>query len=69
MPMPFTKPSLSDLEEEEEYQRQNRKVLEEKVAIHELNQKLGKGGWKLFSSNGQKSGFSISKAIAWLRTH
>ncbi len=67
---PFkSEPSLSDLEEKEQFLDQKRKVKEEELAIKQLNDKLGEGKWKLFSSNGKKSGFSLSKALAWLKSH
>jgi len=59
--------SLADMEEEEEHLKQQRRLLEEKVAIKQLKDRLGQGGWKLFSSNGKKSGFSLQSALAWLR--
>lgn len=68
MGIPFMpQKSLSELEEEEEYTKQRRRVLEEKVAIKQLNDRLGKGSWRHFSSNGKRSGFQISSAINWLK--
>ena len=61
--------SLDDLEEEKQLLQEKRSVLEEKVAIRGLEQKLGKGGWRLFSSNGKRSGFSVGRALAWLKAH
>jgi hypothetical protein len=59
--------SLADLEEEEEYTKQRRRVLEEKVAIRELEQRMGKGSWRHFSMNGKKSGLNVSSIINWLK--
>ncbi len=69
MGIPFLpQKSLADLEEEEEYQKQSRKVLEEKVAIAKLNQELkSHSAWKMFSNNGKKSGFQLQSAINWLK--
>ena len=61
--------SLSDLEEETEYTKTRRQLLEEKLAVQQLEQKMGKGGWKVFSSNGQKSGLDFSRIKNWLKTH
>ncbi len=68
MGVPFMpQKSLAELEEEEEYTKQQKRVLEEKVAIHELKQRLGNGGWKMFSNNGRRSGFLLTAALNWLR--
>jgi hypothetical protein len=69
MGIPFMpQKSLSDLEEEEEYSKQKHRVLEEKVAIAKLNQELkSHSAWKMFSSNGRRSGFSLAAAVNWLK--
>jgi hypothetical protein len=69
MPLPFMpQKSLSDLEEEEEYQKQSRKVLEERVAIAKLKQELkSNSAWKMFSSDGSRKGFNLQSALNWLR--
>ena len=69
----------ASLEEmEEEYERKNeqlravktdREILEQKVAMKQLNDRLGKGGWKAFSSNGKLNGFSLKSAMSWLKSH
>lgn len=67
---PFkSEPSLSELEEKEQFLDQKRKVKEEELAIKQLNDKLGQGKWKLFSSDGSRKNFSLSKAISWLKSH
>ena len=63
------KKSLSDLEEETEYAKTNKELLQEKVAIKQLNERLGEGSWKFFSNNGKRSGFSLKAALEWLKTH
>ncbi len=60
--------SLSDLEEEEEYSKQKRRVLEEKVAIAKLNEELkSRSAWKMFSSDGRRKSFNLQAAINWLK--
>ncbi len=64
-----TEKSLADLEEETEYQKSKKELLQEKVAIKQLEERLGKGGWKMFSDNGKRSGFSLARAWSWLKAH
>ncbi len=67
---PFkSEPSLSDLEEKEQFLDQKRKVKEEELAIKQLNDKLGEGKWKLFSSDKSRKGFNLKAALNWLKTH
>lgn len=61
--------SLDELEEEEAVVTKKRQILEQKVAIKALNERLGSGGWKAFSSNGKLSGFSPRRAMDWLKKH
>ena len=61
--------SLEELEEEIEYSKTKRDLLQEQAAIKEIEQKMGKGSWKMFSNNGQRSGLSLSKMLNWLRSH
>ncbi len=69
MPLFGSEKSLSDIEQETEVAKSKRELLEEKVAIRQLEERLGKGGWRLFSNNGKRSGFSLSKAKQWLTDH
>ncbi len=61
--------SLSEMEEEIEYTKTKRQLLEEQAAIKQLEEKMGKGSWKIFSSNGKKSGLDTSRIVAWLKAH
>ena len=61
--------SLEEMEEEHSLLKERRSMLEEKVAIKQLEERLGKGGWKLFSTNGKMSGFSPRNALNWLKSH
>ena len=66
----FLKPkkSLEELEEEIEYSKTKRELLQEQAAIKEIEQRMGKGSWKMFSSDGSRQRFSLSKALNWLRS-
>ncbi len=61
--------SLGEMEEEHEALKEKRSILEEKVAIKRLEEKMGKGSWRFFSSNGKRSGLSLSSIRSWLREH
>ncbi len=61
--------SLAEMEEEIEYAKTKKELLQESVAIRQLEEKMGKGSWKLFSSDGTRKGFSLQKAWTWLKTH
>lgn len=61
--------SIEEMEEEHQLLREKRSMLEERVAIKALEEKMGKGGWKRFSSNGKLNGFSLKSAMAWLKAH
>jgi hypothetical protein len=61
--------SIEEMEEEHSILKERRSNLEEKVAIKQLEERLGKGGWKNFSSNGRLSGFSLRNAMNWLKSH
>ena len=41
----------------------------EDKTMKQLNDRLGKGGWKAFSSNGKLNGFSLKSAMSWLKSH
>jgi hypothetical protein len=61
--------SLAEMEEEIEVTKTRRQLLEEKAAVQQLEAKMGSGSWKMFSSNGKKSGLDTSKIWNWLKTH
>lgn len=68
MKNPFkSKPTLSELQEEDEYKATELSIAQKKAMIEELNHR-GKS-WKTFSDNGQKSGINFQKIWAWLKTH
>ena len=61
--------SLEEMEEEHQLLKEKRNILEEKAAIKALEDRMGKGGWRAFSSNGKRSGFSVKSALNWLKGH
>ena len=61
--------SLEEMEEEHQLLREKRSILEERAAIKAVEERMGKGGWRAFSSNGKMSGFSIKNALNWLKGH
>jgi len=50
------KRSLEELEQEDEAKQIELSIAEKKSLISQAEQRYGKGGWKLFSSNGFMSG-------------
>lgn len=48
--------SLEELEQEEEQKNLELSIAQKKMLIRKAEQKYGKGGWKLFSSDGFMSG-------------
>ena len=63
------KPTLSELQEEDDYKTTELSVARKQALIDELEGKNGKGSWKLFSDNGKKSGINFKKVWNWLKTH
>ena len=60
--------TLEELEEEEGQLDVEISVAKKRAILVAIDNRMGqKGGWRLFSSNGKMSGFSLSRAIAWLR--
>lgn len=78
MPLnPFKKEkSLDELQEEDDRLSQELSILKKqqeaakiRQAMRQLDERGGKGFWRKFSDNGGKSGFSVGKALSWLRSH
>lgn len=62
--------TLEELEEEEGQLDAEISVARKRTILKAVDRKVGqKGGWRLFSSNGKMSGFSLSRAINWLRNN
>ena len=67
MPKPKT---LEELEEEEGQLDAEISVAKKHKILAAIDNRLGeKGGWRRFSTNGKMSGFSLSRAIAWLKAN
>ncbi len=62
-----SKPTLGELEENLEYKKTEREIAEENAAIAELRARGQR--WQDFSTNGKRSGLSMSSVLAWLRKH
>jgi hypothetical protein len=63
---PFkTELSLEELQERQERDEYNLSHIKVQTLIKELE--VRKKKWQDFSSNGKKSGFSVARAMAWLR--
>lgn len=61
------KPTLSELQEEDDYLTTKLSVKRKMALIDELE---GKGQrWQDFSENKKKSGINFSRVMAWLKTH
>ena len=78
MPLnPFKKEkTLDELQEEDDRLSQELSILKKqqeaakiRLAMRQLDERGGKGFWRKFSDNGKSGGFSLGKAIAWLRSH
>lgn len=63
------KPSLSELEEEQERNEIEIDVLRQRQMMEELNKKGGQGFWKRFSSDGTKNGINWRSVWDWLKAH
>ncbi len=62
-----SKPTLSELQEEDEYKSVQLSVARKNAMIAELE---GKGKhWQDFSDNKKKSGINWSRIWAWLKSH
>ena len=62
-------PSLADLQERDETLDTKLSIAQKQAAIRELEERGGRGFWKSFSSNGQKSGIDFGRVINWIKTH
>ena len=63
---PFkTEPSLEELQERQERDTYELDHVRTEALIAKLNAEHKR--WQEFSTNGKKSGFDMSKALAWLR--
>jgi len=66
--MPEKHKTMEELEEEDGLLDAEISVAKKRAVLAAIDKKTGtKGGWRLFSSNGKMSGFSLSRAIAWLK--
>jgi len=62
--------TFEELEEEGGLLDAEISVARKRAVLAAIDKKTGqKGGWRLFSSNGKMSGFSLSRAMAWLRNN
>jgi uncharacterized lipoprotein YehR (DUF1307 family) len=69
MPLFKSRPTLQELQEQDEYLTTEVSVKKKQAAIKALEQRMGKGSWKIFSNNGKKSGISFDRIKNWLKTH
>lgn len=68
--MPEEPKTLEELEEEEGSLDVEIRVAKKRKILNAIDKRMGqKGGWRLFSTNGKLSGFSLSRARAWLRNN
>lgn len=62
--------TLEELEEEEGQLDAEISVARKRAILAAVDRKMGqKGGWRLFSDNGKMSGFSLRRAITWLKNN
>ncbi len=62
--------TLEELEEEEGQLDVEISVAKKRKLLAAIDNRMGeKGGWRRFSINGKMSGFSLSRAIAWLKAN
>lgn len=60
--------SLEELEEENGELEAEISVAKKRAILRAIDKRMGeKGGWRRFSDNGKMSGFSLSRALHWLR--
>ncbi len=64
-----SEPSLSELQERDDFLTTKLSVTRKQALINELEGKAGKGSWKLFSDNQKKSGINFKAVWNWLRSH
>lgn len=61
--------SLAELQEEDERLDTELSVAKKKALIKQLESKMGKGSWRLFSDNGKMSGLSWDRIKNWLKNN
>lgn len=61
--------SLTELQEEDERLDSEITVHRKRLLLKQLNKKMGKDGWKMFSDNGKSSGINFARIIAWLKNN
>lgn len=62
--------TLEELEEEGGRLDAEISVAKKRKILNAIDKRMGqKGGWRLFSDNGKLSGFSLSRARAWLKNN
>lgn len=61
--------TLADLQDEDERLDAELSVAQKRAILNKTEAKLGKGGWKRFSSNGKSSGFDFRRALNWLKSN
>lgn len=62
--------TLEELDEENGRLDTEISVARKRAILKAIDRKVGqKGSWRLFSDNGKMSGFSLSRAINWLRNN
>jgi len=65
---PFvSKPSLSELQERDEYKEVELSLAKKSAMIRELENRGG--DWKQHSENGKKSGINFGSVWHWIKTH
>lgn len=64
-----SKPSLTELQEQDEYLTAEVSVRKKQAMIKQLERRMGKGSWKIFSSDGTHKGISFERIRNWLKTH
>ena len=66
----FKRPqSLAELQEEDERLDTELSVAQKKAVIKQLDDKMGKGSWKIFSDNGKMSGLNWHRVLNWLKSN
>ena len=63
------KKSLDELQEQDEHLTTEVSIAEKRALIRKMNQEYGQNAVRDFSDNGKASGFNVSRAIQWLKTH
>jgi len=62
--------TLEELEEENTQLDTEISVAKKRKVLMAIDRRMGqKGGWRLFSDNGRMSGFSLTRALTWLKNN